>query len=91
MVTCIKTSNGNGTKIRRWCEDIAGLTLGIGLGMAPEGSPEWHNAFRIGHMGHLNVPMVMGTLGTIDSALKASVISHGNGALEAASQVISEV
>ena len=91
VVTCIKTSNGNGTKIRRWCEDIAGLTLGIGLGMAPEDSPEWHNAFRIGHMGHLNVPMVMGTLGTIDSALKASIISHGNGALEAASQVISEV
>jgi alanine-glyoxylate transaminase/serine-glyoxylate transaminase/serine-pyruvate transaminase len=41
-------------------------------------------------MGHLNVPMVMGTLGAIDSALKANDIPHGNGALEAASQVISK-
>ncbi len=90
-VTCIRTSNRNGTKIRRWCEDIAGLTLGIGLVATTEGSDEWHNSFRIGHMGHLNVPMVMGTLGTIDSALKALGIPHGGGALDAAAQVISEV
>jgi alanine-glyoxylate transaminase/serine-glyoxylate transaminase/serine-pyruvate transaminase len=90
-VTCIHTSNGNGTKIRNWCEKTAGVTLGIGLGMASEGSTEWHNYFRIGHMGHLNVPMVMGTLGAIDSALKANDISHGSNALEAASEVISKV
>jgi alanine-glyoxylate transaminase/serine-glyoxylate transaminase/serine-pyruvate transaminase len=90
-VTCIRTSNGNGTKIRRWCEDIAGLTLGIGLVADTQGSDEWHNSFRIGHMGHLNVPMVMGTLGSIDSALKALSIPHGNGALEATTQIISEV
>lgn len=89
-VTCIQTSNGNGTKIRNWCEKTAGVTLGIGLAMATEDSSEWHNYFRIGHMGHLNVPMVMGTLGSIDSALKANNIPHGNGALEAASRVISK-
>ncbi len=88
-VTCILTSNGNGTRIREWCEMTAGLTLGIGLGAAVQGSPEWHNNFRIGHMGHLNVPMVMGVLGTIDSALKALDIPHGSNALNAASQVIS--
>jgi len=90
-VTCIKTTNRNGTKIRTWCEETAGVTLGIGLGMAEGGAPEWHNYFRIGHMGHLNVPMVMGTLGAIDCALKALNIPHGRGALEVASQVISEV
>ena len=90
-VTCILTSNGNGTRIRQWCEETAGLTLGIGLGAAVPKSPEWHNNFRIGHMGHLNVPMVMGVLGTIDSALKALEIPHGNNALNAASQIISEV
>jgi alanine-glyoxylate transaminase / serine-glyoxylate transaminase / serine-pyruvate transaminase len=88
-VTCIRTSNGDGTKIRNWCEDVAGLTLGIGLGFAPEGTDAWHNTFRIGHMGHLNVPMVMGTLGSIDSALKHLDIPHGNSAMDAASRVIS--
>ncbi len=90
-VTCIKTNHGNGTKIRKWCEDVAGLTLGIGLGMAADGTADWHNSFRIGHMGHLNVPMIMGTLGTIDSALKKLDIPHGNGALDAAAQVIAKV
>lgn len=88
-VTCIQTSNGNGTKIRDWCEKTAGVTLGIGLAMAAENAPEWHNYFRIGHMGHLNVPMIMGALGSIDSALKSNDIPHGVGALEAASRVIS--
>ena len=90
-VTCIETSDGNATKIREWREEIAGVTLGIGLGMAEFGSQKWHNYFRIGHMGHLNVPMVMGTLGAIDCALKALNIPHGAGALDAASKVISEV
>jgi alanine-glyoxylate transaminase/serine-glyoxylate transaminase/serine-pyruvate transaminase len=89
-VTCILTSNGNGTRIRKWCEHTAGLTLGIGLAAAVQGSDEWHNNFRIGHMGHLNVPMVMGVLGTIDSALKTLDIPHGVGALDAASQVIAK-
>jgi len=89
-VTCIRTQNGDGTKVRRWCEDVAGLTLGIGLGFAPEGTDKWHNTFRIGHMGHLNVPMIMGALGTIDSALKTLDIPHGNGALDAAAQVIAK-
>jgi alanine-glyoxylate transaminase/serine-glyoxylate transaminase/serine-pyruvate transaminase len=60
------------------------------LGFAPEGTDKWHNTFRIGHMGHLNVPMIMGALGTIDSALKTLDIPHGNGALDAAAQVIAK-
>lgn len=90
-VTSIRTTDGNATKIRKWSENVAGVTLGIGLGMAEQDTPKWHNYFRIGHMGHLNVPMVMGTLGAIDSAMKALNIPHGSAALEAASQVISEV
>ena len=46
----------------------AGLTLGIGLsvpGVDPEG------LFRIGHMGHLNPPMLLGTLATIEAGLRA--------------------
>ena len=38
--------------IRKWCEEKAGLTLGIGLGMVGN-VPEWHHFFRLGHMGHV--------------------------------------
>ncbi|GLQ33881.1 septum site-determining protein [Amylibacter marinus] len=87
-VTSITTSHFDGGKIRDWCENVAGVTLGIGLGMADAKSPEFENYFRIGHMGHMNVPMILGTLGTIDAALKALDIPHGAGALEAANHVI---
>ena len=44
--------------------------------------------FRIGHMGHLNPPMVLGALGTIEAGLCALEIPHGKGALEAAAAVL---
>lgn len=87
-VTTIMTAPGQATRLRNWCEEKGGLTLGVGL--LPAGSPEWDSVFRIGHMGHLNIPMMMGTLGTIDAGLKAMGIPHGQGALQAASQIISE-
>ena len=43
--------------------------------------------FRIGHMGHVNAHMVLGTLGAIDAGLKAIGIPHGKGAQEAASLI----
>ena len=39
-------------------------------------------------MGHVNVQMVMGCLGAIDTGLKALDIPHGSGALEAASAAL---
>ncbi|MEM9232019.1 MAG: hypothetical protein AAGB10_20705, partial [Pseudomonadota bacterium] len=44
--------------------------------------------FRIGHMGHLNPPMILGTLATIEAGMSALGITHGGGALRAASDVI---
>ncbi len=91
-VTTIRTNgrdsitNDAGDRIRAWCEKQAGVTLGIGLGFPPESAG---SAFRIGHMGHLNIPMIMGTLGSIDAALKALAIPHGRGALDAAAEVVS--
>ncbi len=88
-VTTVHCGSGNATRLRQWCEHKAGLTLGVGLGAEP-GWAEWDDLFRIGHMGHLNIPMVMATLGTIDAGLKTLGIPHGQGALQAAAQVISE-
>lgn len=82
-VTSCVAGSPNGDRLRAWCEQKAGLTLGIGLGRSPSDA-----YFRIGHMGHVNAHMIMGVLGTMDAGLKALDIPHGDGALTAAAQVI---
>ena len=62
-VTTILTGDVNASELRRIAESDAGLTLGIGLDEFVD------RAFRIGHMGHLNPPMILGTLGTIEATL----------------------
>ncbi|MDD9909215.1 MAG: aminotransferase class V-fold PLP-dependent enzyme [Ahrensia sp.] len=89
-VSAITTAPGVAGKLRAWCEAEAGLTLGIGLGMAEPDAPDYANYFRIGHMGHQHPPMTLGVLATIDLALKAQGIGHGNGAVEAAATVLAE-
>jgi alanine-glyoxylate transaminase/serine-glyoxylate transaminase/serine-pyruvate transaminase len=85
-VTAIHTANNDAKRLRVWCEQQAGVTLGIGLSLNREAQQAGDGLFRIGHMGHLNVHMVMGTLGAADAGLKALGIEHGRGALEAASR-----
>ena len=61
-VTTVRTGSIDANRLRALAEQQAGLVLGIeiaGIG----------NAFRIGHMGHLNPPMVLGVLGTIEATL----------------------
>lgn len=89
-VSAVTTRTGVAGKLRKWCEEEAGLTLGIGLGMAEPGTPEYDNFFRIGHMGHQHPPMTLGVLGTIDLALKAQGIEHGSGAVEAATIILAQ-
>jgi alanine-glyoxylate transaminase / serine-glyoxylate transaminase / serine-pyruvate transaminase len=56
--------------------------------MAPPGDPAWHGFFRIGHMGHVNAHMILGTLGAIEAGMKALGLSYGRGGLEAAAAVV---
>ncbi|MGB7334688.1 MAG: aminotransferase class V-fold PLP-dependent enzyme [Salaquimonas sp.] len=86
-VSSVFTGTGEATALRNWTEVNAGVTLGIGLGFGDKDSVEYNRRFRIGHMGHNNIPMAMGVIGTIDSGLKALDIPHGEGAMEAASAV----
>ena len=46
-------------------------------------------AFRIGHMGHLNPPMVLGTIGTIEAVLTKMKAPVGGSGSAAAAAVIS--
>ena len=82
-VTALSLDEGQGDALRAWVRDHAGVTLGLGIGREPASA-----FFRIGHMGHVNAHMVLGTLGTIEAGLTALGIPHGPGALEAAARVV---
>ncbi len=88
-VTTLRAGPGDPARLRRWAEDEAGVTLGIGL---PLDASLQHGGdlFRIAHMGHLNPPMIMGTLGVVDAGFKALDIAHGGGALRVASETLAE-
>jgi alanine-glyoxylate transaminase / serine-glyoxylate transaminase / serine-pyruvate transaminase len=61
-----------------YCRDKCGVVLGVGLGELTG------KAFRIAHMGHVNAPMVLGTLGAVEMGLQALRIPHGSGGVQAA-------
>ena len=88
-VTSASMDPPHATELRRWTEHKAGVTLGIGLGMADPSDPAYHGFFRVAHMGHVNAHMTLGMLSVIDAGLKALNIPHGGGALEAASRIFS--
>lgn len=87
-VTALGLGIGNGQRLRRWTADNAGLTLGLGLGMASDEDPGGTGFFRIGHMGHINAHMVLGALGVIEAGLQSLQIPHGSGALEKAAAIV---
>lgn len=63
-VTTLRMKDGiDPAPIRALCVEKMGVTLGLGIGELSG------KAFRIGHMGHFNAPMLMGTLGALEIAL----------------------
>jgi alanine-glyoxylate transaminase/serine-glyoxylate transaminase/serine-pyruvate transaminase len=78
-VTAVVTTNGASSQpLVDYCAQKCGVVLGRALGES-EG-----RGFRIAHMGHVNAPMVLGTLGVVEMALAALNIPHGrNGAAAA--------
>ncbi len=81
-VTTVRTGSIDAEECRRRCEEHGGLTLGIGTIEAPGRS------FRFGHMGHLNPPMILGTLATTEAALVSmDAPLGGSGVAAAAAEV----
>ncbi|NNE22145.1 MAG: aminotransferase class V-fold PLP-dependent enzyme [Rhizobiales bacterium] len=64
------------------CDEKCGVTLGITIG------PLDGNGFRIAHMGHVNAPMVLGTLGVLEAALGVLDIPHAPGGVLAATETL---
>ena len=46
--------------------------------------------FRIGHMGDLNEPMILGTLSVVEMALKINGVPHASGGVDAAIAYLAE-
>jgi alanine-glyoxylate transaminase/serine-glyoxylate transaminase/serine-pyruvate transaminase len=61
-----------------YCRHKCGGVVGQGIGDLAG------KAFRIAHMGHINAPMLFGTLGAVEMGLGALGIPHGRGGVQAA-------
>jgi alanine-glyoxylate transaminase/serine-glyoxylate transaminase/serine-pyruvate transaminase len=77
-VTPILTDGHDPEALRAYCNEQCGVVLGHGIGDLSG------KAFRIAHMGHVNAPMILGTLSVVEMALAALNIPHGRGGVQAA-------
>jgi alanine-glyoxylate transaminase/serine-glyoxylate transaminase/serine-pyruvate transaminase len=84
-VTTVLVADGtDSAALLRYCKEKCGVVVGVGIG-ALNGQ-----AFRIAHMGHVNAPMILGTLGVIEMGLAALRIPHGEGGTAAAIEYLAE-
>ncbi len=78
-VTTVLMNDGRDPKpLLEYCDKKCGVVLGIGIGDLSG------KAVRIAHMGHVNAPMILGTLGALEIGLVALGIPHGKGGVQAA-------
>ena len=75
---CARRRRRRPAAILRYTEQKCGVVLSPGIGGLGG------KAFRIAHMGHVNAPMLLGTLGAVEIALAALDIAHGRGGVQAA-------
>jgi len=68
--------------VRRTARRRFNVSLGGGLGKLGG------KIFRIGHLGDLNEPMLLGALAAVEMALRINQIPHGRGGVEAAMEYL---
>ncbi|PCH81091.1 MAG: aminotransferase [Hyphomicrobiales bacterium] len=78
-VTTILTPEGyDSEKLRGHLRSSLSVSVGGGLGKL------FGKAFRIGHMGDMNEPMILGCLCSVEMALNECGLAHGKGGVTAA-------
>lgn len=78
-VTAVLMPEGhNADKMRKTALEKFNVSLGGGLGKLGG------TVFRIGHLGDLNEPMILGTLAAVEMSLKINNIPYGRGGVDAA-------
>ena len=80
VTTVLALPEDSARRILLTCRDRFNVSLGGGLGDLRG------QAFRIGHMGDNNEPMILGALACIEAALIAEGFSFGEGGVQAAIQ-----
>jgi alanine-glyoxylate transaminase/serine-glyoxylate transaminase/serine-pyruvate transaminase len=83
-VTTVLAGTVDVEAMRELCRERAGLTLGVGIGFGIGLTGRPTPSFRFGHMGHVNPPMVLGTIGTVEAALQAIGTEIGSSGAAAA-------
>jgi alanine-glyoxylate transaminase/serine-glyoxylate transaminase/serine-pyruvate transaminase len=82
-VTAILMPEGfNAEAIRKICHERFNVSLGGGLGLLGG------KVFRIGHLGDLNEPMILGTLAVVEMALAIAGVPHAKGGVDAAMEYL---
>jgi len=78
-VTSVLVPEGHDSEaVRRLAYERFNVQLGTGLG------PLANRVFRIGHMGDLNEPMLLGALAAVEMAMELGGVPHGKGGVAAA-------
>lgn len=85
-VTTVLLDNSHDPQaLRDVCERTFGVTLGSTIGDLNG------KGFRIAHMGFVNGPMVLGTLGALEVSLRLRKIPHGAGGLQKAADRLADL
>jgi alanine-glyoxylate transaminase / serine-glyoxylate transaminase / serine-pyruvate transaminase len=83
-ITAVLVPDGcDADRVRQTCLDKFNVSLGGGLDRLRG------RVFRIGHLGDLNEPMLLGTIGAVEMALELIGVSHGKGGVNAAMEYLS--
>ncbi|MGI4952120.1 MAG: pyridoxal-phosphate-dependent aminotransferase family protein [Janthinobacterium lividum] len=78
-VTAVLMPDGHSADaVRKTAMDRFNVSLGGGLGKLNG------TVFRIGHLGDLNEPMILGTLAAVEMSLRINGVPHGRGGVDAA-------
>ena len=73
-ITCVRTGNIAAGPLIETARDRFNVSVGSGMMTEMEG-----RAFRIGHLGDLNEPMLLGALGGLETAMQVLGLPHGHG------------
>jgi alanine-glyoxylate transaminase/serine-glyoxylate transaminase/serine-pyruvate transaminase len=83
-ITCVQVNGHDPEALRAYTNQKCGVILGQGIGELSG------KAFRVAHMGHVNAPMILGTLSVIEMGLAALSIPHAKGGAQAAIDWLSD-